>query len=392
MVNISNSNGNTDGSCHIPRSPQPDEGNAEAGKGGRRNNVDLVETNPELLHFGADFIRLCIRRGENYECKSIDFLRSIFSLSHNDTNAASYNNLIWGDTDEEVSITFGKTIRGEACYVRWNNYLVLCVEKLDTENGFYKKTHCKYEFVFSLYGEFFALTKLGFDADAFMHLFYADIARNNVIHIVSRLDICYDISGQTVLDIANGITVHSPSHAKVFSYINTNWKTGIPETFYYGKPTDKNWHARAYNKVIDTEVKGKEALYPQYWGLETVTRLELELKNDVCKSFGINFLNCFEEEFLFAICESLLNTKYVEWKILPFLKKELKAKGIGFFAVQRAIPDYNKMPKMKFYKNTVRKNVACINRMQIPLDEYFARLRNDVKREISNSNQGDAHS
>ncbi len=348
---------------------------------GRLNNAALV-TKPKLLHFGLDYLRLCVGTGQNPNGKSLRLLSAIFSQSHNDTNAATYRDFVWGDTLEEVDLLFGKSPHGEVCYVSSDGWTIMGIEKLSEESSFYKNIRGKYQYVVSFYGAFFALFKLGLDPLAFWRIFDEDIERDAIVHCVSRADICADIKNISVLEIEKGIAVQSPTHAKPFTRLNVDWETGIPETFYYGKTDDKRWHGRAYNKIKDINHKHTEALFPNYWVLERVTRLEIEL-HEVCREFRMNFLNCRDVAFQLSIVKAMLKTKYVHWKILPFLLKEMKEKGFNFFALHRVQVDYDEMPKMLFYKRTLRKNLACVERMRVPLDVYFSRLRRDMEEELS---------
>lgn len=363
-------------------------GGPEGARMGRRNNAALVNK-PKLLHFGLDYLRLCVGFGQRQESKSLGFLSAIFSQPHNDTNAATYRDFVWADTSEEVDLLFGKSPNGEACYVSSDGWAIMGIEKLSEESSFYRNIRGKYQYVVSFYGAFFALFKLGLDPLEFWRIFDDDIKQNSIVHCVSRVDICADIENISVLAIEKGIAVQSPTHAKPFTRLNVDWETGIPETFYYGKTDDKRWHGRAYNKIKDINDKHTEALFPNYWGLERVTRLEIEL-HEVCREFRMDFLNCRDVAFQLSIVKAMLETKYVQWGILPFLLKEMREKGFNFFALKRVQVDYEEMPKMLFYKRTLRKNLACVERMRIPLDMYLSRLRRDMEEELSASHSDDA--
>jgi len=140
---------------------------------GRRNNVALV-TEPELLHFGIDYMRLCLGIKENNTCESLASLSALFLLPHNDSNAANYKNRQWLRTNEVVDLTFGKTIHGEACYVYWHGWPILALEKISPDSSLFQNIHGKYQFVVSLYGDFFASQKLGLDITDFLSLFHED--------------------------------------------------------------------------------------------------------------------------------------------------------------------------------------------------------------------------
>lgn len=354
---------------------------------GRLNNAALVTK--ELLHFGPDFIRLCLGKRAEVFSRCLGFLEAIHSLPHNDTNAATYNDFVWADTDQDVDLQFRKTPHGDAAYVRWDTENILSIEKLSEESTFYKNIGGKYQFVVSFYGEFFTIPKLGFDVNIFWKLFETDIREGLVVHCVSRLDICADLKNISVKQIADGVIVDSPSHAKKFTPFKVDWKTQEPETWYYGDTTDKRWHARVYNKIKDIQKKGKEYLFPDYWGVETVTRLEIELK-EVCREFGVTFLNCRDIDFLLSIYKAHLETKYVHWQILPFILSEMHQKGHDPFRVQKIKPDYEQMGNWQFYKLTVRKNVTCIQRMGIEPAQYLKRLERDIHKELAASSTDNA--
>lgn len=346
---------------------------------GRLNNVALVSR--ELMHFGPDFIRLCL--GPNgHSSPVLNFLETIFELSHNDTNAATYKDFVWADSAESVEFSFRKTLHGDATYVRWDDENIFSIEKLREDSTFYQNIRGKYHYVVSFYGEFFALPKLGWDVNVFWDFFENDIRHGRVQHCVSRLDICADLKSVTVKEISDGVIVDSPRHAKTFTPFNVAWETKEPETWYYGNTSDKRWHARVYNKLVDIHKKGKEYLYPNYWGLESVTRLEIELK-EVCREWGVTFLNCRDIGFLLGIFEAHLETKYVRWNILPFILSEMRRKGYDPFEVTKNIPNYDEMSGWKFYQLTLRKNLKCIERMGVPVDRYLKKLEKDIQKELT---------
>lgn len=350
---------------------------------GRLSNAALV-TGPKLLHFGLDYLRVCLGDSPNEDSRSIRFFRAIFSMPHNDSNASFFKDFVWADTDEDVDIHFGPTPNGEACYVSTDGWPIICIERLSEESALFKNIRGKYQFVISFYGDFFALFKSGLDPNTFWKIIDDDIENDAVVHTVSRIDICADFENIDVLKISKGISVKSPTHAKKFTSVKADWETRIPETFYYGNKTDKRWHARIYNKVKDIAFKRKEALFPNYWGLENITRLELEL-HEAGKEYGVDFMNCRDAEFQLSIVKSLLDSKYIYWKILPFLLSEMKKRGIEYFNLLRVQPDYAQMSNVKFYKRTLQKNLACIERMRIPLDLYLVQLTNDLREVLSQS-------
>lgn len=263
-----------------------------------------------------------------------------------------------------------------------DGWVIMGLERISEESSFYKNIRGKYQYVVNFYGAFFGLIKLGLDPEKFWRIFDVDIRNGSVVHCLSRIDICADVSDIDVLKVSKGINVLSPSHAKPFTTINVDWETSIPQTFNYGSSNDKKWHARIYNKIKDIEHKKTEALYPNYWGLNCITRIELEL-HEACRDFGINFLNCRDANFQLSIVKTLLDAKYVQWGILPFLIKEMESKGVDFFALQRVRANYDEMPNLLFYKRTLRKNLACRERMRMPLDVFLVRLKRDMESELS---------
>lgn len=350
------------------------------GEAGRLNNAALV-TQPKLLHFGLDYLRICLGEVSTIKSRCIQFFTTIFSLPHNDSNTPTYNDFLWADTDESVNLHFAKTPFGEACYVSSDGWNIFCIERLSEKSSFFKNTGGIYQYVVSFYGDFFGRIKLGLNPDTFWRILDDDIREDLVYSTVSRVDICADIQNLSVLDIEKGIKVRSYKHAKKFTRLNVDWETNIPETFYYGGSGDKHWHARVYNKLKDIDRKHKEVIYQNYWGMKCVTRLEVEL-HECCREYRINFLNCRNAELQLSVLVNLLKTKYVRWKIVPFLLRQAKEIGIDSFALQRVQPDYTQLSNLRFYKDTVSKNVSCIQRTGIPLDTFFQRLRIDVEKFI----------
>jgi hypothetical protein len=89
----------------------------------------------ELLYFGLDYLIVNIG-GYKEQSKAVHFLDSIFSLSHNSTNASTIHNFVWFDSLIDVSLHFGENIRktDQVVYVHHGRDPIFAIEKI-SENS-----------------------------------------------------------------------------------------------------------------------------------------------------------------------------------------------------------------------------------------------------------------
>ncbi len=298
--------------------------------------LDDLKQEKKLLYFGLDFLIINImesRRGIG--SKAMSFIDSIFNYPHNTTNTNHVGDFAWADTTKTVSIDYVDSKNGEAAQIHYREHFIFRIIRIDNQN-WRRDLHYEYKYRIEFYGTFFNLVRMKeFSISDFMAIFMKDIQENMLKLSVGRSDICADMSCFTTKDIEQGIK-GDPAHRKKITHFNINPSTNIPESFYYGK-NSKTWFARAYDKKLDSIVKGKAGLYSDYFQYENATRLELEIHS--CSEYGLSLANCLNNEFLWAVCRKLLDSKYVKWRICKFINQELIRSGFNKF-------DYTKLDKM----------------------------------------------
>jgi hypothetical protein len=314
----------------------------------------------QLLFFGKDFLVLNLGiTGEN-QSQSLQFLNSIFSFPHNDTNAAEILELEWANSGTNVSIHFAFTKEGdELALVFQGKEKILSIHKVTEQSQLRTRMRYKYMYRISFYGVFFALHRIDkLEITSYWKMFLEDIETSHVAYSISRLDLCADITNVKPIEIATGIR-GVESHMKDFSTFKGKLKKGNPETIMYGSKGDNNWFGRIYNKLVEMAGKGKERLYLDYLLHGTVTRLELVFKSSVLTGqYNLTLAQCLDEQLLFNLFCNHLKTKYVSWDILPFLRREMRKRGIERMTLERYKKLHNPLPrdqKFKRIKNAVRR-------------------------------------
>lgn len=323
----------------------------------------------KLLHFGADWITFNIASCTSKAPSSIQFLDNLFNLSHNDTNASEYDGFIWSDGKTEAQLQFtGKNHMGEMLLVNsYRGKAILRIVKV-TNMEWAKKFKYKYSYRIDCYGTLFDYERLEIlNIQELLSLFLTDIADKKIIHSISRIDICADLSEYSVQGITRGIR-GSKAHKKNMTVFNT----ADPETVNYGKKIDK-WMARIYNKKLDVQKKKKEwiYLYLGYFEHDKTTRIEVEAKSDICLEKSLTLPLCFNNEYLFGIYKSLLKNKMVQFQCIRFIELELKKKNFQIITPQKREHQATILSQEKYIKLVVSYINGAEERYKIGLEEII---------------------
>ncbi|MDH3324981.1 MAG: hypothetical protein OEL89_05050, partial [Candidatus Peregrinibacteria bacterium] len=311
----------------------------------------------ELLNFAIDHLTLNIgfKLGTSEESKKILYIVKMFealeSIGLNDTNTNSITDLTWDPFGHEIDVFCERSIHRNVMYaIHFGRYRIMRIEKVPPESTMRENLkNYNYDYRITFYGTLFALSRINqIDHLDFLKPFLADISNHFVQHSISRIDICADIAGTSVLSIKRGIT-GTKKKMKDFSRIKENPVTKEPETMYYGQGAN-DWLARFYNKILDIRVKNKESLYPDYLDHEKVTRLEIEAKSAISQKFKITLPKILELGFLLSVYEQVLINKYVKFNIVKFIKSELIKNGLKEIQATRTTLTYDQLTETAMFK------------------------------------------
>ncbi|MDD3897012.1 MAG: hypothetical protein PHU04_04220 [Candidatus Peribacteraceae bacterium] len=340
--------------------------------------TDKLKNKPKLLHFGLDYLVLLIGI-DHQDASSIRLLNSIFSFPHNDTNASELLGFMWGDSGEEVNIHFSIVKNDEIANVFRGEEKVLSIQKIGKKSTMPPSVKERYQYRISFYSAFFGLVRLRqFAYRDYWDLFLCDIESRVVVHSVSRVDLCADLAYVSVKNVAKGVKNRS-GKVKKRSLINIDPDTKEPETFYYGEQSH-HWKARVYNKIIEIEKKGKERLYPDYIFYDAVTRVEVEMKSRSCRTYGLNLYSCLDIELLFGVFKAHLDNRSATWRIVKNIEGGLRQEGFKSIEPARVRVSHQQLPKQKFFKQTLNKNMQCADRYGISFEELQEELKKAEKR------------
>lgn len=141
----------------------------------------------------------------------------------------------------------------------------------------------------------------------------------NVSHI-ERFDHAVDIEGLSVNYVVSQSQKKRKGKIGRFEKIETYEKKGEIETFYLGeRDKRKNPYllTRFYNKVLDSQWRGKTYLYGQYEN-KIITRIETEYRVNKCKNISFEFL--LENEHTDYFLNDMMSYLWFSWykkQILP---------------------------------------------------------------------------
>jgi len=335
---------------------------------GRVSNPALV-TPKKLASFGIDYLKICIGVNQFIESDTATYLDSIFSQSHNDSNAATYLNQQWPQTDHIVDFTYGRTPHGDCVYVGYEGKNIFSIEKLNPNGGLYRNLNKKYQYTISFYGTFFALIRLGKPLLSFLRFIETGKTNFELMYSISRVDIFSDIFNLNTKQIFKAKRSKSKTHEKKSSKLVEDAVTKLPETYYYGKKNDNVWLARIYNKILDIQAKGTESLYPYYWKEKEITRFEVQVNSGGCRQHDLDLHNIFDTGYLFGVYKSFLVGKYVRWTIVKWIESELNKQGHKPQTLTKYQPTYGEMSNLKYFQQTFNKLRNCSHRLDVPFEQ-----------------------
>jgi hypothetical protein len=93
------------------------------------------------------------------------------------------------------------------------------------------------------------------------------------------------------------------------------------QSWAYGSKSAKRVFLRVYDKLADTEAKGKYVLYSDYFNFASVYRIEFELLNHFCKGFKYKDYLQLVEKFWNSINLKYLGKVFYEYNREPDLEK-----------------------------------------------------------------------
>lgn len=305
-----------------------------------KNNDIKLNKERKLLSFFIDWLTIQIwDENKDVNTESVKFLDWLFSLPHNDSNASTYKKIPWFNSNELVDIFFNSNKDWEIIEVhKWREKIIRVLKPDKTKNVFYKK-----KYVISFYWQFFDLHSLRIiNMYDYFKGFTEDILNNNLVHSVSRLDVCADIAWISVRSIRDWIKW---SRLKKITSFNEDINSWELSGFYYWdkKSTNKLWLARCYNKLEDLLIKNKRDLKKHYFDHEEVTRLELEIRSEQIRARWIDLFAVLNRNFVLSIFKEILVNKYSYFSIVSFVSWELKKNWF----------ELNKVPKNYRIKNNL---------------------------------------
>ena len=274
----------------------------------------------QVLHFGSDYLALNIIKEEDLlnpnKSKTIKWLEFIFNLPYNCTNANTFEDITWIDTDEVVDFEFFESKKGIAVQIMKDGVHIITITKIDENSSM--STVSPYLYRYDFYGQFFNLYRLDeLDILPYLKTLIEDIEMDTISSSIGRIDICADIAGCLPRDIENNF--NSILDLKI-TKIREDKKTGS-ETINFVKTKRKT--IRVYNKLIEAEHK-KKKWFLDYFKNDTVTRLEVELNSEYKKKFNIKISDILDKNRLFGFYLEALNTSKYKFGITDFIKSELE--------------------------------------------------------------------
>ncbi len=238
------------------------------------------------------------------------------------------------------------------------------IHRVTDKSELRKRLGYPYFYRISFYGVFFALERIGkLEIEPYWSLFLEDIATGGITHSLSRLDLCADITNTSPIEIAIGVR---GDEGKMKEFSTHKGKGRIrksrPETIMYGGKGDNRWFVRIYDKLKEMAKKGKERFYLDYLKHDRVTRIELVFKSPVLTDdHHFTLPQCLDSKRLFSLFCDHLKTKYVSWDILPFIKREMRKKGVERMTLERYQKHHNPLPrgeKFQRIRSAIKKYAA----------------------------------
>lgn len=376
IVFIDNAIGKKDASASVAPATTAAVQDCAGGAGGECgiSNTALVSEERELLRFGLDEIVLYIN-GYNQESKVLVFLDDVFSrLTAGEPLPANPVSLSWPETSTVLQVTFLRKKGDEIAYFALEpergKERVISVRRITPTSTFPASIRDRYHYQITFYGRLFALSILKpILVEDFLRVFLEDEENESLYINICQIHICADIQNINTAEILDGIQIVSKKHAKEISVFRINSKTGLPATVYYGRKSNSSWFVRFYNKLLEIQELKIERLYPQYWGISQLTRVELILKSQQCRTFDVTLERCLNKNFLLSLFSEHLDGKYVKWNVLQFVVENLEGTGFATLDLARTYPNYKLLRKTEAIQRLRNSFFACKKRYGISEEE-----------------------
>lgn len=301
----------------------------------------------KLLNFSPDYLALNLVKKEDLTfssgSKCHSWLTFLFNLPYNFTNANTFENIGWIDTDQTVDLLFYQSKNGPAIMVSIFGVNIISITKI--EEGSSMAQVSPYLYRIDFYGQFFNLERLcKLDISAYLKNFIFDIENGLISSSIGRIDICADIANCLPRYIEKGFD--SKLDLKI-TRIKEDKENG-PETINFVNSKRKT--IRAYNKLIEAEYK-KKTWFLDYYIYCSVTRLEVELHTEYCKKLNIKISDILDGNALLGIYLASINTSKYHFKISSFIKSELEKNNYSLVKPKiTSIDKHNILASCKYAK------------------------------------------
>jgi len=292
-----------------------------------------LRSSAELLHFGIDTMVLNVSSIEAFatESESVANIKKLFK--ENEENIVIFNQFF---RREEIL----KTPRGiRRVYLYFGRHRVMEIEEIGLDSQLRKFLYYKYDYRITFDGAFFANVRLGnFNFSDVLSSFLTDIRENKILHSISRLDVCADLRGISVLDVRDGIVEPQQiTKRQDCSFMSADLKLTIADGLSYRWKYRNQWMARIYNKIIEIKLDGgrrkgksKEDLYPDYLeGGENdqITRVEIE-SHQTCSTYGASLPRVIDPSYVLGFFARHLTSGNGSWGVLPIILDQQKTLNI----------------------------------------------------------------
>lgn len=330
--------------------------------------LEAQDVKSTLLYFGLDYLTMLVGNTSSEKIARFVYMFDfIFSLSHNSSNASEYYNQYLGNTGLKCNVIFGTGRDSNYLYLHFDQHRIITVEKIDENSNLKNLTGNKYQYRIQFYSSFFSLQRLQrLSVEKFFTDFYSDYVNDSIVHSISRIDICADLTNFSPLYYRDQISISSQSGLR-FSAIGLDMHFKEAETIGISA---SSWSLRMYNKNKEIEVKGKHALFPEYLEEKSVTRIEIELKKRL-REFKPELAKVLDTQWLLGVYEKVLNNKYLKAKFVPSILGIMQRNGYKPFLPILAQPSYGTLSNFAQLDRHITKHIKLMGMLGYTSEELF---------------------
>jgi len=234
----------------------------------------------KVLKFGLDYLALSVLESGHFGRFDSHFSGLSDNSNFKDVHAYGYFfTVIYTKTKDKSILTY-----------QYRGYPVFQLQRLEKQGAMIGISH-----FIRFYGAFFLFPEL----HRFLKLLTMEFDNLKVSRVDLALDI--DVSVSDFLDC--GFTTRLRAGAEFYD------SSGNVQTKYFGRRKNNRKHFfRVYDKLADTELKSKIALYTRYLDYDNVTRLELEAHSETVSRYGVDIDFIFNESRQLDLFKSLANS------------------------------------------------------------------------------------